>query len=173
MTKLSTEVERTPFFHLSINNIGEQQFWLLTNFTSMQHSCLHALSLVLFYSNKAVEAAEIAGCLKSQVTRAKKTIEGVIARLKKLELKSFELEQLTKTEIIGLCMALKRNHQSKAMQGLILSIFDELDQSTAATSVGCTKQNISNCKIELAKRLCELNELHLLGAPLLSKTLAK
>jgi hypothetical protein len=140
--------------------MSERQFWQLARFTSVQNSCLHALSLVLFHSKKAVEAAEIAGCLKSQVTRAKRTIEGVIDRFKNLELKCFELEQLNKSELQGLCMALKRNHQSKAMQGLMLSMYDELDQSAAAKAVGCKKQNISNCKIELVKRLRELNDLH-------------
>jgi hypothetical protein len=173
MTNLSKEVERFPFLYLSMCSMGERQFWQLAQFTSIQHSCLHALSLVLFHSNKAVEAAEIAGCLKSQVTRAKKTIKGVIDRFKILELKSFELEQLNQSEIQGLCVALKRNFQSKAMQGLMLSMFDEFDQTTAASVVGCKKQNISNCKIELAKRLDELNDLRLIVSPVPIKEIGK
>lgn len=95
-------VEGMPYLHIQLETMSEGRFWQLAQFTSMKHPPLHGLSLVLYENRKAVDAAIIAGCNTSQITRAKNVLNDLIARLQKLRINSFHLEQLTEPDLTHL-----------------------------------------------------------------------
>lgn len=153
------EVEEAPFQHLTINSLSEQHFWLIAQFTSLKHHSLHALSLTLFHNMKATDAAQIAGCEKSQVTRAKINISNVIERLTKLHVRHFSLCQLSEQEFESVCAFLKKNTDSNAIRGVKLVLFKKLKQTDAANIINCKKQLISACSIDISKSIEALHKL--------------
>lgn len=153
-------VEGMPYLHIQLETMSERLFWQLALFTSMKHPPLHGLSLVLFENQKAVDAALVAGCSTSQITRAKKVLNDLIARLQRLKLNTFHLEQLTESDFDSLMFFLKKDKlTNKSVAGLKLVLFNKLSQTEAAESVGCRKQAISNLNIELTQRLRQLAKL--------------
>lgn len=158
--KFEVEGVKAPFHHITIQSLSEEHFWLIAQFTSLKHPSLHALSLSLFHNIKATDAAQIAGCEKSQVTRAKININNVIERLTKLHVRHFALDKLSEQEFDDVCLFLKKNTESKAIRGVKLVLYNKLKQTEAARIIGSKKQIISACSIDMAKSIDVLHKLN-------------
>lgn len=129
---------------LKLNRLSDQQFWLITQFTSIKHPPLHALSLVVCQKIKPSDAAAIAGCNISQISRAKRTINSVLEELNNLALSNYCLNKLTENELEALATFLKKDLTSSSFLGLKKVLYMKQSQTEAAINVGCRKQAISS-----------------------------